>query len=330
MDWTICSRETERDYTWDNSHASHLVAEYAQGLFAPGFEGSLTTSRFAALLRCPGSPQGVILCVSVSTTRKDFRSRPIRTMVVLRAENPDEEELIVAFFAEGLRKSDTETLYDATSGVAKAVESLYQTKKPDDFLRFCRSLPAANGSGEKPTGRYGIPRGDASSRQKMAKSLPALIGDGKPFLIALTDRTPSDVIASLGTMVDRGVVRIFSKATTTVEKLPEPAPQKYARAATIGGVVVLSILFVAAIGPCCRGGGNGEAVCATNTVDRTESGGAHLGNGGTNAPPSKGVAETTAQTGGRGDGTNTPPSRIEIGGTVSKYHHPLGSDGNGE
>ena len=97
MDWTVCSRETERDYTWDNTHASHPVAEYARGHFAPGFEGSLTTSRFAALLRCPGSPQGVMLCVSVSTDRMDFRHRPIRTMAFLRAENPDEEQLLVSF-----------------------------------------------------------------------------------------------------------------------------------------------------------------------------------------------------------------------------------------
>lgn len=272
MDWTICSRETERDYTWDNTHASHLVAEYAQGLFAPGFEGSLTTSRFAALLRCPGSPQGVILCVSVSTRRIDFRHRPIRTMAFFRAENPDEETLLASLFAECLRKSDTETLYAAESAIAKAVESLYQTKKLDDFLRFCRSLPTANGSGAKPTGRRGIPRDDASSRQKMAESLPALIGGGEPFLIALTDRMPSDVLASLGTMFDRGVVRIFSKATTTVEKLSEPAPQKYVRAAAIGGAVLFAIL-VAAIGPCSKPGRESSAPRGTNIVSRAIDGG---------------------------------------------------------
>ena len=298
MDWTICSRETERDYTWDNTHASHSVAEYAQGLFAPGFEGSLTTSRFAALLRCPGSPRGVMLCASVSTVRNDFRNRPIRTMVVLRAENPDEEKLIVSFFAECLRKSDTETLYDATSGVAKAVESLYQTKKPDDFLRFCRSLPAANGGGTKPTVSCVLPREFVNARLATAESLPALIGDGRPFLIALTDRTPSDVLASLGTMFDRGFVSIFSKATTTVEKLPEPAPQKYVRSAAIGGAVLFAIL-VAAIGPCSKPDGKGKTPHDTNIVSRAIDG----GEASTNSVPSGGRSGKSAGETRQGDST---------------------------
>ena len=272
MDWTVCSRETERDYTWDTTHAGPVSAKNAQRFFAPAFEGSITRSRFAALLRSPNSPQGVILCVSVSTNRRDFSRTPIRTLTVLRAETPEETGLLAAFFAECLRKPDKETLYNPESKITQAVESLYQTKKPDDFLRFCRSLPTANGSGAKPTGRRAIPRGDTASRQEMVESLPALIGDGKPFLIALTDRTPSDVIASLGTMVDRGVVRIFSKATSTVEKLPEPAPQKYVRAAAIGGAVLLAIL-VAAIGPCSKPDREGPAPRDTNIVSRAIDGG---------------------------------------------------------
>ena len=140
MDWTVCSRETERDYTWDDTHASHLVSEYVQQFFAPAFEGSVTNSRFVTLLRCPNPLKGIILSVSASTDRRDLRHTSIRTIAVLRAETPEETDLLVRFFAECLRKEDKETLYNAESGVAKAVESLYKTKKLDDFMQFCRIL----------------------------------------------------------------------------------------------------------------------------------------------------------------------------------------------
>ena len=281
MDYTICSRETERDYTWDNTHASHPVAEYAQGHFAPGFEGSLTTSRFAALLRCPGSPRGVILGVSVSTKRVDFRHRPIRTMAFLRAESPEETAILVAFFAECLRKKDEEALYNPESGIAKAAESLYQTKKPDDFLRFCRSLLAANGSGEKPAGRWEIPRSDDASRRAMAESLPALIGGDSSFLIALTDRSPTDVLGTLGSMFDHATIRIFSKAVSEKAPLPGGGPNTRVIAAAIGGVIILSALLVAAGRSCRKAGGGGEAGGGTNIVSRAIGG----GEGSTNAVP---------------------------------------------
>ena len=145
MDWTVCSRETERDYTWDTTHAGPVSAKNAQRFFAPAFEGSITRSRFAALLRSPNSPPGVILCVSVSTNRRDFSRTPIRTLTVLRAETPEETGLLATFFAECLRKPDKETLYNPESKITQAVESLYQTKKPDEFLTFCKSLKPADG-----------------------------------------------------------------------------------------------------------------------------------------------------------------------------------------
>ncbi len=258
MDYTVCSREFECDYEWDNSHASHLLAECAQAKFAPALEGSITTSRFAALLRCADSLNSVVLCVSVSTKRIDFRNRPIRTMAYLRAETPEEADLLARFFAECLRKPDAETIYDAESGVAKVVESLYQTKKLDDFMQFCRSLPTVNGGGVKLTDRWAIRRDKTAPRSALVESLPALIKGNAPFLLALTDRLPTDVLSSLGSMFDHAVVRIFSKAITTDEKLPEPASQKYRRAAAIGGAVLL-VLIVAAIGTFFRGGRNCEA-----------------------------------------------------------------------
>ena len=270
MDNTVCSRETERDYTWDNAHATFSLSSFARDTLAPAFEGSLTTSRFVALSRRPGSPNGVILGVSVSTKRVDFRHRPIRTMAFLRAENPDEEKLLVSFFAECLRKPDAETVRNADSDVAKVVESLYKKKEKelDDFLEFCGSLPEVNGGGDMLADRWAIPRDYMTDRSALVESLPALIRDNKPFLLALTDRLPTDVLCSLGSMFDHAVVRIFSKATEKPEKLPEPASQKYRRAAAIGGAAIL-VLLAAAIGTCSRGSRQGEARSPTGGETNT-------------------------------------------------------------
>ena len=211
MDYSVCSREFERDYTWDNSHASQSVAKYAQNILAPAFEGSLTQSRFVALLRCPDSPSGVLLGVSVSTSRQDFRHRPIRTMAFLYATTNEETELLVAFFSECLRNEDVETIYNPESPVARAVESLYQNKNQNEFVKHCLSLHTVKGGKANLFGLRSIPRDDTNSRNELAESLATLVDGGSPFLVALTDRTPSDVLASLGTRFDRGVVRIFSK-----------------------------------------------------------------------------------------------------------------------
>ena len=260
MDYTVNFREFEPDYAWNNSHASNLLAEYAQEKFAPAFEGSLTTSRFVAFLRCPGSPSGVVLCVSVSTKRIDFRHRPIRTMTFLRAENLEEAKLLAAFFAECLRKRDKQTLYDPESDIAKAVESLYQTKKPDEFLAFCRTLPLVGGNGSaQEKGIAFIPRNNyEGERQSLANALPTVIVGDSPFLFVLTDRLPTDVLGSLGSMFDHATVRIFSEAVDHREDIPEPASQKYRYAAAIGGAVLL-VLLVAAIGTCSRGSRQDEA-----------------------------------------------------------------------
>ena len=285
MDYTVCSRETERDYTWDNAHASSSLASFARDALAPAFEGSLTTSRFVALLRCPGSPNGVILGVSVSTKRVDFRHRPIRTMVFLRAENPDEEKLLASVFAECLRKKDEETLYDPESGVAKAVESLYQTKKTDEFLAFCKSLKPVDGKGGAPENRLAILRNDEGERKSLADALPAAITGNSPFLFALTDRLPTDVLASLGSMFDRGTIRIFSKATTAKEPIPGGPPNTRAVAAAIGGTILLALLV--AVRGCSNAGetidAKGGAVCKASGAVRQASGVESQVDGGGNA-----------------------------------------------
>lgn len=251
MDFTVCSRNALRDYTWDNSRASYPVTEYAQNFFAPAFEGSLTTSRFAGLFRCPGSPRGVMLGVSASTQRKDAVNRPIRTTAFLRAETEEEAVRLAAFFAECLRKPDAQSLLDATSPVARAVESIYQTKDVEEFLRYCQSLPLPVPSGRSGClqGRLAIPRADMKARRNLAESLPGVIAGDAPFLLLLADREPEAVFKSSGSMFDRGVVRIFSGAVTATTPLRsregEGGPKKKWLGRGEGGLVVAGfVLFV--------------------------------------------------------------------------------------
>jgi len=270
MEGSICSREFRRDYYWSACNVVSEFPEKARSLLAPAFEGALSAGRFVVLFRGGRLDRSIVLCVSVSTKRKDFIDAPIRTMAFLRAENPDEEQLLASFFAECLRKKDEETLYDPKGGVAKAVESLYQTKEPDEFLAFCKSLKLVAGKGGAPENRWAIPRDDEGERKSLADALPEAIAGDSPFLFALTDRLPTDVLASLGSMFDHAVVRIFSKAITAPEKLPEPASQNHRRAAAIGGVVLLVFLalLVAAVRSCSR---EGRAHFSANEKDSDDS-----------------------------------------------------------
>ena len=142
-------------------------------------------------------------------------------------------------------------------------------------------------------------RGDDARRRTIAKSLPALIGGGEPFLIALTDRLPTDVLASLGTMFDKAVVRIFSKATSEAKPIPGPhaegGPSPRFLAATIGGIVLAGVLLVAAGRSCGKAGGGDEAggrEVSTNSVPHRRQGG-----------------EPTGET-QRGDSTNGVPLSV--------------------
>lgn len=248
MEYTICTREFERDYFWDNTHASSKLAEPARSVFFPAFEGSMTTSRFSAFLRRPGSAEEVLLCVSVSTDRKDFRHRPIRTMAFLLAESVEEANLLAAFFAECLRKPDKETLYDAESPVARAVEGLYQTKGLEEFTEFCRSLPPVEMHGGEPSGRREFPRNGTADRETLAKSLSALVEGDKPFLLVITDREPTAVLESLGTLFDDGTVRIFSKEVSEAKELPEKeGPKKNFFDGRIGGLLLAAVMAVVCI-----------------------------------------------------------------------------------
>ena len=302
MKIAVKTRESKRenDYDWEDYFPSNSDVITEATRFVRALEGSDVDCRFAAFIRPPTEIEPAVV-VSVSTKRRDDvggagRGRPIRTIAFLRAETPEETGLLAAFFAECLRKPDGETLYDEDSPLAQAVESLYQTKGPDKFIKLCQGLPKLRLNGAPFRKQWGIPRDSLEDRKKVADALPALIEGGSTFLLALTDRRPSVVRDSLGFC--RGVVRIFSKAVDRPEKLPEPASQKYVWAAAIGGAVILALL-VAAIGSCSRGCGKGEAARTTSAVVRADGGGA-------NAP-----------TDGRGGGTNAPSNRLAPVGPAS-------------
>lgn len=252
MKYAFCSREFERDYAWEHAWASDALARQARSSFVPAFEGGLTTSRFAVLLRHPEVSPHVVLGVSVSTSRIDFRNRPIRTLAFLEAESPTEEASLLAVFADCLAKPDSQTVQDAASPLAKAVESFYQTKKPDAFLAYAASLSAPVADGVSPKGRVASPRTDYAARNESTRSLAALVRKGVPFLVAIVGRTPQDMLKSLNPLFARGVVCVFSELVNSRISLGDDREQmqKYLRAAAI---VIGAFLLIVAVCKSCSG-----------------------------------------------------------------------------
>lgn len=248
MKYAFCSREFERDYAWEKGPASDALVRHARTLFVPAFEGVLTTSRFAVLLRHPGVSDHVVLGVSVSTTRIDFRNRPIRTMAFFEAESPEDEAALLAVFADCLARPDARTLYDAASPLAKAVERLYQTKSPEEFLAFAASLPSLSADAPALKGRAAFPREDDFARRESARSLPALARSGAPFLVAILERSPKDMLKTLDTLFSKGVLRVFSQQVTSRTSLDDGL-QKHLWAAAIG-TIILALLVAAATKSC--------------------------------------------------------------------------------
>ena len=282
----VKTREFKRDldYDWEDYFPSDKALVSEAGTFHRALEGADDNSRFVALFR-PAAGVGVTLGVSVSTTREDAVGRPLRTIAFLRATDAKETALLTSFFAECLRKKDAETLRNPKSGIAKAVESLYQTKKTDEFLAFCESLKPVDGKGGAPEDRWAIPRNDEGERKSLADALPAAITGDSPFLFALTDRLPTDVLASLGSMFDRGTVWIFSEATTVKEPIPGGPSNTRAVAAAIGGTILLALLV--AVRGCSNAGetidAKGGAVCKASGAVCQASGVESQVDGGGNA-----------------------------------------------
>ncbi len=280
MKFGLITREFERDldYDWEDYFPSDKALLSEARKFHSALEGSYADDRFAALLRpCYGA---VTLCVSVSTNRRDSPGRPIRTIVVAQSGSPADSDLLIRFFAECLSRHDDETLYKPESDVAKSVESLYQTKRPDEFIRYCKSLnPVGMARGTAKERRSAaFPRGDMDERSALVATLPALLDGGSPFLFAIVERQPDDVLEALGSMFDKAEIGIFSQAVAKPQELRPHSmaaegtnSQKYIRAAAIGGAVIIGIL-VAAIGSCSGDREGDEKGKGDIVVDGQETG----------------------------------------------------------
>lgn len=278
MEYAINSREFESDYKWSSELASSSIVDLARSKFAPAFEGMHSSGRCAVLMRSSQLNGDVMLYVTVSTGRKDFRNRPISTSALLRAENDDEARLLGAFFSECLNKSDEDMLYNSESKLSKAVESIYQTKHADEFLKLCKSLNIQDGVDILDKERIAFPRYNMIEREVLSKFMLAIMKRPTSFLFALVDREPKAVLKSLDSIFDKAVVRIFSKAINEVQELDvfqpaisEGASQKYFTAAAIGGVLVFALAIVAVLGSSrgCSGGCRSE--CRGNSVGTTKA-----------------------------------------------------------
>ena len=238
--------EHDSDYDWDEYFPSDKTLSPDAARLHRALEGVYVDGRFAALWRqSPGV--GVTLGVSVSTNRLDAPGRPIRTIAFLRATDADETVMLAKFFEECLCKSDAETLSKADSPFAKAVESLYQTKKPDAFVAYAKGLPPLKENGDSLEGHWGIPRRSEAVRLEIAGALPLLLRESASFLLALTDREPETVLSSLGeTLGKTKTIRILSSKTTSPVELETGGPKKklVGRAGVVAGLCILAAVFI--------------------------------------------------------------------------------------
>lgn len=252
--------EHDSDYDWDEYFPSDKTLSAEAAKLHRALEGVYVDGRFFALWRQP-TGVGLTLGVSVSTNRLDAPGRPIRTIAFLRATDADEAVMLAKFFEECLCKSDAETLSKADSSFAKAVESLYQTKKPDSFIAYAQGLPPLKETGDSLEGHWAIPRGNETMRLEIAGALPSLLRENASFLLALTDREPETVLSSLGeTLGKTKTIRILSSKTTNPVELETGGLKKklVGRVGVIAGLCILAAVFIYA-GSVVQRGGEGSS-----------------------------------------------------------------------
>ena len=243
------------------------------------------------------------------TNREDSRGRPIFIHAALQAENSKDVLDLVGFVASLLVREE-ELLPKWTAFFSEVFDKGIVGAFPESS----HSSPTA--SLQDSIGRFVYPREDALSRDSIARRLESSVNLATPLAVGTTGRGGKGIFERVCRSEKTWQTAFFSSTCSAkaelqvaVEPPSETGPNTRAVAAAIGGTVLLALL-VAAIGPCSRKSGSGEAIRGTNVINRAESCGARLGNSGTNVAPSKGVTETKAPASGRGGGTNAPAIHV--------------------
>lgn len=175
-----------------------------------------TGSSFLVLVRDKGL---LSLCVDAPTLREEVgqHRRPIKDTLYLQAENPTDEVVLCGFAKRCLLVDDAEGLGNPRSEVGAAVDDIWATASLKNFrAKFGGVQPER--AGELVGGESWVyPRQDLAARRTFAQKVRAAVAGPRPFLVALTDRTPSEALSELRSFSGPSVV--FSSRIASAQKV---------------------------------------------------------------------------------------------------------------
>ena len=175
-----------------------------------------TGSSFLVLVRDKGL---LSLCVDAPTLREEVgqHRRPIKDTLYLQAENPTDEVVLCGFAKRCLLVDDAEGLGNPRSEVGAAVDDIWATASLKNFrAKFGGVQPEQ--AGELVGGESWVyPRQDLAARRTFAQKVRAAVAGPRPFLVALTDRTPSEALSELRSFSGPSVV--FSSRIASAQKV---------------------------------------------------------------------------------------------------------------
>lgn len=218
-------RGLQDDYKWYRLAGSRWEIEPNSGntphlpdteVVSRAFSTIRIGSSFLVLLRVKGL---LSLCVDAPTLREEVgqHRRPIKDTLYLQAENPADEAVLCGFTERCLSVDDAEGLGNPRSEVGAAVDEIWTTTSTSNFMMKFGGVQSES-VGESVGGESWVyPRQDIAARRLFARKVRPAVAGPKPFLVALTDRTPSEALSELH--IFSGPFVAFSARITSAQRV---------------------------------------------------------------------------------------------------------------
>lgn len=242
-------KSPQDDYVWYRLADDHWEVEPNSGN-TPQFSDAVVIPRafstirggssFLVLLRDKGM---LSLCVDAPTLREEVgqHRRPIKDTLYLQAENPADETVLCGFAERCLSVDDEEGLGKPRSEVGAAVDEIWATASLQNFKAKFGGVQVRQGGESVNCESWVYPRQDLVARRMFAQKVRSAVACPRPFLVALTDRTPSEALSELRSFSGQSVV--FSARIASAQKVAR-APFPFNRTGAMiaaGAAIVLSV-----------------------------------------------------------------------------------------
>lgn len=203
-----------------------------------------TNSSFFVLLRNKGK---LSLCAGAPTLREEVgqHHRPIKGTLYLLAESPADEVALCGFAEQCLSVDDAEGLGNPRSDVGAAVDEIWATQSLQNFMAKFGGSAMERGRELIGCESWVYPRQDIATRRIFAQKVRLAVTGPRPFLVALTDRTPSEALSELRSFTGPSVV--FSSRIASAQKVassdfpqsPFPFNRTGAKIAAVAAVAMI-------------------------------------------------------------------------------------------